>query len=130
VTAGNLTANGAGTSFTYNEENFLTAASSTYGTPSYTVDAQGRRVKKTVGSTTTDYFYVGADLVSEKTGSSWKDYIFFAGQRMAEQTGSTSSTAVYLHTDHLGSTRRCTDANGNSAGTCDYEPFGEYQPPS
>ncbi|MCL5286446.1 MAG: hypothetical protein M1453_00395 [Acidobacteria bacterium] len=82
----------------------------------------------TVSGTTTDYFYVGADLIAEKTGSTWKDYIFFAGQRMAEQTGSTAASAIYLHTDHLGSTRRCTDASGGSAGTCDYEPFGENQP--
>ncbi|MCL4524528.1 MAG: hypothetical protein M1453_00390 [Acidobacteria bacterium] len=106
----------------------MTAASSTLGSPSYTVDAQGRRVKKTVSGTTTDYFYVGADLIAEKTGSTWKDYIFFAGQRMAEQTGSTAASAIYLHTDHLGSTRRCTNADGSSAGTCDYEPFGENQP--
>ena len=42
VTAGNLTASGSSTSFTYNQENFLTVSSATYGTPSYTVDAQGR----------------------------------------------------------------------------------------
>jgi len=128
VNAGNVTSNGASTSYTYNQESLMTAASTTLGTPSYTMDAQGRRAKKTVGGTTTDYFYAGAELVAEKTGSSWKDYIFFAGQRMAEQTGSGASTAVYLHTDHLGSTRRCTDSSGASAGTCDYEPFGENQP--
>lgn len=43
--------------------------------------------------------------------------------------GSTSAaTAVYLHTDHLGSTRVCSNSSGASAGTCDYEPFGEIQP--
>ena len=78
MTTGNLTANGSGTSYTYSQENFMLTSGSSI---TYTVDALGRRVKKTVSGTTTDYFYVGADLVSEKTGSSWKDYIFFAGQR-------------------------------------------------
>ncbi|MGH7554515.1 MAG: RHS repeat-associated core domain-containing protein, partial [Longimicrobiales bacterium] len=43
--------------------------------------------------------------------------------------GSTSAaTAIYLHTDHLGSTRVCTNSSGAAAGTCDFEPFGEIQP--
>ena len=75
----------------------------------------------------TEYFYSGSVVMAEKTGSAWTDYIFFGGQRIAQQTGATASTANYLHTDHLGSTRVCTDGNGASNGTCDYEPFGEIQ---
>ncbi len=122
--AGNLTANGAGSSYTYSWENFLTAAGST----TYVYDAQGRRVKKTASGTTTEYFYVGSEVLSEKQGSTWTDYIFFGGQRIAKQTAAMASTATYLHTDHLRSTRVCTDANGNANGTCHYEPFGEIQP--
>jgi RHS repeat-associated protein len=79
-------------------------------------------------TTVAEFFYVGSEIISEKTGTAWKDYIFFAGQRIAEQTGATEATVTYLHTDHLGSTRACTDANGNANGTCDYEPYGEVQP--
>ncbi len=124
--SGNVTANGPATSYVYNPENFMTAASST----SYTYDAQGRRVRKTVGTTVTDYFYSGAQLLAEKQATQWTDYIFFGNQRIAQQTGSTASTATYLHTDHLGSTRICTNASGDANGTCDYEPFGEVQPGS
>ncbi|MFQ5816897.1 MAG: hypothetical protein ACE5H2_02935, partial [Terriglobia bacterium] len=67
-------------------------------------------------------------VISEKHGSNWTDYIFFGGQRLVKQTGSTASTATYIHPDHLGSTRVCTDASGNAVGSCDYEPFGEIQP--
>ena len=125
--SGNLTANGPGTSYTYNPENFMTAVGASI---SYPVDTMGRRTKKTVSGTTTDYFYSGAVVISEKQGTTWTDYIFFGNQRIAKQTGSTASTATYIHPDHLGSTRLCTDANGNSSGTCDYEPFGEIQPGS
>ncbi len=121
--SGNLINAGAGTSFAYNPENFMTTASST----SYNVDTQGRRVRKTAGGVTTDYFYSGSVVIAEKQGSTWTDYVFFGDQRIAKQTGSTLPAATFLHTDHLGSTRVCTDANGNSTGTCDYEPFGEFQ---
>src|SRR3989441_2558178 len=123
--SGNITANGPGTSFTFNQENFITAASASN---SYSVDTRGRRVKKTVSGVTTSYFYSGSVVISEQQGSAWTDYIFFGNQRIAKQTGSTSSTATYLHPDHLGSTRRCSDSSGNSNGACDYEPFGEFQP--
>jgi RHS repeat-associated protein len=78
----------------------------------------------------TEYFYSEIETISEKSGEAWTDYIFFGDLRIAKQTGSGASTATYLHADHLGSIRRCTDANGNSNGECDCEPFGEYQPPS
>ncbi len=128
--SGNLTASGSGTSFGYNPESFMTTATTLTGSNTSARDAQGRRVKKTVTGTETLYFYIGAEIIAEKTGATWTDYIFFVGQRIAQNTGSTHSTAVYLHTDHLGSTRLCTNASGDSSGTCDYEPFGEVQAPS
>ena len=122
--SGNITANGPDTSFTFNAENFMTAAGAS---ATYSVDTKGRRTKKTVSGTTTNYFYSGSVVISEKQGSAWTDYIFFGNQRMAQQTGSTLTAAKFLHQDHLGSTRVCSDGSGNSAGTCDYEPFGEFQ---
>jgi RHS repeat-associated protein len=121
--SGNITASGSGTSFTYDAENFMTASGST----TYKYDAEGRRVRKTVGGVATDFFYSGWEIIAEKTGTTWTDYVFFGDQRIVQQNGSAASTAIYLHTDHLGSTRVCTDGNGNSAGTCDHEPFGEVQ---
>jgi RHS repeat-associated protein len=131
--SGNVTASGSGTSFGYNPESFLTSASVTgVGSGTYVRDAEGRRVRKTVGSTVTEYFYSGSELIAEKTGSVWTDYVFFGGLRVAQvvKDGTNPEVITYLHTDHLGSVRRCTDSNGNQNGTCDYEPFGEYQPPS
>ncbi len=94
-------------------------------------------MKRSVNSTTTNYLYSGSVVISEKQGSSWTDYIFFGNQRIAQQSGAapitsstSATTAKYVHADHLGSTRRCTDSNGNSNGSCDYEPFGEFQPGS
>ena len=58
----------------------MTAAGST----AYVYDAQGRRVRKTVGSTVTDYFYSGSELISEKQGSTWTD---FSGNVTGSLTG-------------------------------------------
>ncbi len=125
--SGNLAAAGTGTSFVYNAESFMTSATTSPGAGTYVVDAQGRRVKKTVSGAITHYFYSGSEIISELSGSAWTDYIFFAGQRIVKQTGTTITTATFLHTDRLGSVRRCTDSTGVQNGTCDYEPFGEGQ---
>ncbi len=110
--------------YSYSMENLML----TFGASvTYTYDAEGRRVRKTVSDTVTDYFYSGSEVIAEKQGSSWTDYIFFGGQRIAIQTGSTLSTTTFLHGDHLGSVRVTTNSSGNTVGTCDYEPFGESQ---
>jgi len=73
----------------------------------YDYDADGRRVKKTVGATTTHYVY-SAD-----------------GQLMAEYGGTPTSVGTrYLVADHLGSTRLILDAQGNCSQRIDYAPFG------
>jgi RHS repeat-associated protein len=121
--SGNLATNASGATFTFNQESFITSA----GAVSYKIDAQGRLVRKTNGAAVTNYFYNGSDLLAEKTGSQWPDYIFIGDQRIAQQTGNSAATVIYLHVDHLGSTRVSTDGSGNSNGICDYEPFGETQ---
>jgi RHS repeat-associated protein len=70
-------------------------------------DAEGRRVRRTVGSTTTYYVY-GAD-----------------GQLMAEYGGTPNPVGTqYLVPDHLGSTRLILNAQGGCAQRLDYAPYG------
>jgi len=89
------------------------ADSSTGASVALTYDGDGRRVTKTVGSTTTTYVYDPA------------------GNLAAEYGGAAISTqTLYLTQDHLGSTRLVTDGSGNQVGCHDYLPFGEEVPGS
>jgi len=113
--AGNLLrveVNDANKAAEYDAESRLTKVKITNTTPQtvvseYRYDAEGRRVKRIVGSSTTYYIY-GID-----------------GSTVAEfQPNGTGSGTEYALTDHLGSTRVKLDATGNVLTRHDYEPFG------
>jgi RHS repeat-associated protein len=98
----------AGTLASYDAENRMSqikVGASVIAT--YTYDAEGRRVAKKVGATTTYYFY---DAV---------------GQLMAEYGGPAQTAGThYFATDYLGSTRMILSATGGCVERLDYAPFG------
>jgi RHS repeat-associated protein len=106
----------------------MTASNSTLGNASYVYDANGRRVQKTVGSTTTDFIYdLAGSVIAEKQGSTWtKAYVYADGQLLAQYDNTvTPNTTYFAHKDHLGSTRLLTKVD-QTAQECDgYQPFGE-----
>ena len=109
--AGNLTADWAGRSLTYDGDNRMVSFDTT-GTDSdttYSYDGEGRRVKKVVGGAITVYVYNAAgQLVAEYTNP-WR-----------QETGTR-----YLTADHLGSTRVVTGEDQSVLSRHDYLPFGE-----
>ena len=109
--AGNLTADWAGRSLTYDGDNRMVSFD-TEGTDSdttYSYDGEGRRVKKVVGGAITVYVYNAAgQLVAEYTNP-WR-----------QETGTR-----YLTADHLGSTRVVTGEDQSVLSRHDYLPFGE-----
>src|SRR5690606_8470604 len=79
----------------------------------YAYDGEGRRVKKTTGTTSTWFVYNAM------------------GELAAEYLATPPSGAAVTHfvtTDHLGSTRLVTDGSGNVVSRHDYLPFGEEMP--
>jgi RHS repeat-associated protein len=76
---------------------------------SYVYDADGQRVKKTVGATSTYYYFPHYEV----TGSTVTKYYFFAGQRIAMRVG---NTLYYLHGDRVPPGRRSTSLATDSAG--------------
>jgi hypothetical protein len=98
-------------SFTYDAEN-RQVTNTVSGSNTYSYDGEGRRVQKVTGSVSTVYVYdAKSDLVAEYASA---------------PSGQLETT--YLTTDHLGSTRLATTADGTVLGYHDYLPFGEEIP--
>jgi len=120
--AGNMIAE-TGRTYQYDAENRMkTVNNGAIGT--YTYDADGRRVRKVAGSTTTDYIYdLAGSVVAEKQGSTWTvGYIYVNGQLTAQYK---DSTTYFVHKDHLGSTRLMTKLDQSVHDSLDYLPYGE-----
>jgi len=103
-----------GRSFTFNGDDKQTEVRDAYNNVigQYYYDGSGARVKKVVPSTgeTTIFVYdAGAALAAE----------------YSTQTPPSNPTTNYLTTDHLGSPRVVTDAQGQVTGRRDFMPFGE-----
>jgi RHS repeat-associated protein len=116
---GNLTNDGA-RSFTWNARDQLTGL----GTSSFAYDAAGRRQAKTIGATTTSYFYDGANSVQEQVGGSVvaNRLTGFGMDEMYQRTD-TAGAMSYL-TDGLSSAVALLDGTGVAVTEYSYEPFG------
>ena len=121
--AGNLLGDGTHT-YTYDGEG-RTLKVDGGSTATYVYDAEGRRIEKIKGPAQTHYWY-GTDgqvrAESNQSGSLQNDYLYLGGKMLAQYT---STTTMFAHLDHLGSTRLVTAVNGSTAECDDYLPFGE-----
>ena len=90
----------------------------------YTYNAEGQRVRKIAGGTTTEYIYGMSGVVAEKVGTTWTvGYVYANGQLVAQYK---DSTTYAVHKDHLGSTRLLTKVNKTKLEDgYDYYPYGE-----
>ena len=106
---GNITADPAPNSYTYDAESRLTHYSGIGATTDYSYDGDGQRVKKVSGVTTTVFVFDAAgELAAEYTTPAPG----LGGRR-------------FFSVDHLGSTRLITDAGGGVLERHDYRPFGD-----
>jgi RHS repeat-associated protein len=110
--SGNTKTDASGQTFVYDAENKQVQVSNSSGIiGQYFYDGDGKRVKKVVPSTqeTTIFVYDAS------------------GKMVAEYSTQLATTpqVSYLTSDHLGSPRINTDANGQVIARHDYQPFGE-----
>jgi RHS repeat-associated protein len=122
--AGNLLNDGLH-AYTYDAEGHMKTVDSTGVT--YAYGADGRRVRKDVGTTATEFIYFGDRVVAEKnvTTGSWTDYIIAYGEHIAKDSSANASGAQYFHADQIDSTRLVTDSTGAVAWQATYNPFGQ-----
>ena len=122
--------------FVYNENGWMTRTGTDpvtydyrglttgYGSATYLMDPDRRRVKKTVGTAVT-YYLRGADgtVLAEYSGQTLSARYVYAGtRRIARIAGDSAS---YYLADHLGSTRAFVDDSGAVTATYDYWPYGD-----
>lgn len=118
---GNLLSDGVNT-YTWNARNQLAsvsgAANATFG-----YDASGRRTRKTVGGSTTEYLYDGFNAVQESSGGAATANLLAGGldEVFARTTAAGTQTPLV---DGLGSTLALTDASGDVQSEYTYDAFG------
>jgi RHS repeat-associated protein len=109
--SGNTKVDATNRQFIYDGENKQVEVKDQYGASigKYYFDGDGKRVKKISATETTIFVYNAS------------------GQFVAEYSTQISQTpqVSYLTSDHLGSSRINTDANGNIIARHDFLPFGE-----
>jgi RHS repeat-associated protein len=119
---GNQTS-GPGRSISWSGENMPTSITNAGVTETYTYNADGQRVTRTLNGLTVVYL---EGLTEELTnGSEVKRYYTLNGQTVAMRRMDTStSTLTYLHGDHLGSVSLLTNSSGGGPITQEFDPWG------
>ncbi|MBC7329426.1 RHS repeat-associated core domain-containing protein [bacterium] len=87
----------------------------------YAYDYSGKRIAKTAGGTTIDYYFDGDDLIIESQGANILAY-YTQGQGLLSQRRNNAS--YFNHYDGLGSAKALTDANQNIQSTTIYDAWG------
>lgn len=124
---GNLISDGTNT-YTWNARNQLTQISQGGSAQlSFSYDALGRRINKTVQGTATQFLYDGNNAVQETQGSTVNPILVGLGidERFARNdvTGRT-----YFLTDQSSSTIALSDPNGAIKQRYSYDPYGNVTP--
>ena len=119
---GNLTNDGTNT-YVWDARNRLIGISGG-ATANFVYDPLGRRTNKTINSVASQFLYDGNDIAAEIGGSAvGVNYLRSLGidEPYVRQTGTGNE---FYHTDALGSSFALSNAQGVSATTYAYEPFG------
>jgi len=117
---GNMTSDGTN-SYVWDARNQL--ASMNLGANSFQYGAYGRRVGKTISSTTTNYLYDGLNIAQEQVGGVASANLLSRGIDEVFTRTDSNGSENFL-TDALGSTVELTNGSGTTLAQYSYEPFG------
>lgn len=115
--------------YTWDQDNRLTGYASGATSAAYVQDPFARRLKKTVGATTTSYLWTGDHLLAEYggTGTRVARYTQLDGYAPAQvATPNGGSELIHtLHSDRLDTPRVIADAAGSAVWQAAYEAYGK-----
>ncbi|MCF5704885.1 RHS repeat-associated core domain-containing protein, partial [Pseudomonas syringae] len=98
-------------------------------TASYRYDAFGRRISKTVGDATTEFFWQGDHLVAESSESEYRSYVYEPGTfrplALLDGKGPKKACPFYYQLDHLGTPQELTDYSGDIVWSAQYDAYGK-----
>jgi RHS repeat-associated protein len=125
---GNLTQNKNGQVYAWDIENRLTIATdnqnNTLGT--YTYDALGRRVSKTVGAITTVFVSDGMQEIAEYVNGTFsQSYVYGSYIDEPLLKIDNAGNKIYYHANNLFSIAALTDNNGAVVERYKYDPYGK-----
>jgi len=131
---GNLLYDGVHT-YTYDDENrILTATLIGGGTETYSYDADGRRIRKTNGTTPEEYVYDkdGNQIGEMMSNGTFNRIELYAGNHHVVtydnvNLSGPSARAIFIHDDWLGTERARSLYDGTLYQTCTNLPFGDQQ---
>lgn len=130
--AGNLLDDGQGNTYTYNNAGRLAQVfRNGVLVATYIYNANGQRTRKVTQQGTTVYHYdINGNLIAESTGSGTpkREYLYVDNIPIAQIDIGATDIITYLHTDHLGTPRIGTDANGKVVWSWAGDAFGSLPP--
>lgn len=121
---GSVATRSDGATFTHDPRSRLIQYSKSGTTSSYAHDSMGRRIKKTVGSTTTWYLWDGTRLLAEYSNSGTRQQRYAYLDDYAPTQVEDASGVYYLHADRLGTPRLLTSSSAQIVWRARYETFG------
>ncbi|MDD3813989.1 MAG: RHS domain-containing protein [Desulfocapsaceae bacterium] len=127
---GNMITDGTFT-FTYDGLNRIIQVEKQSATvATYGYDSSNRRIRKTVGATTTHYLYdLNNQLIAETLvdGTVLREYIYLDGEPMVLKEYQTNPGTYYFINDHLGTPQQLVTVSGAVVWQAAYLPFGKAQ---
>jgi len=111
-------------SYAYDAENRIISVDG--GATTYVYDANGQRVRKTVGGASTDYVYdlAGHAIAEVNASGLQRGEVYAGGRHLATYT---NGTTYFDHGDWLGTERVRTAVNGSVCESITSLPFGDGQ---
>ncbi|MEB2649515.1 RHS repeat-associated core domain-containing protein, partial [Pseudomonas canadensis] len=98
-------------------------------TASYRYDPFGRRISKTVDSTTTEFFWQGDRLIAEHQTDRHRSYLYepdsFRPLALLDGFGPKETKAYHYQLDHLGTPQELTASDGEIVWSAHYRAYGE-----